>query len=213
MVESDALAAVELPSVELAAAAEEETDDEELGFPEAYAMVPMEEEDDDDESQEQTIEEEVASAVAVVAATKKRRRRRFFGRVRGKYVRVSTASWWTECKNIETSGCSFALGYMCLSFVLMTLMFNMREIVGDYMLGNAELKKEEYRENIEKAMELRRRNPFSADEENRFEKELAADLYYDNKGQTAGDTQYFMNHRVPIILREDEFEEEEFDDP
>ena len=190
---------MELSSVTLP---EEEDTDEEACCPEAYAMVPTCEED----------EPEVSSAVAVVG--KKRKRRRFFGRLRRlDPARIGAPSWWTECKNVDASGCTFVLAYLALSFVLMTLMFNMREIVGDHLLGNGEQKREEYRENLEKAMELRRRNPYSADEENRFEKELAADLYYDKQGQTAEDSSYFLNHRVPIILREDEFEDEEFEDP
>lgn len=190
----------DLPSVELSPVSEEE---EEEVLDEVYTPIPTEEAPQDD----------VEAAVAAVEQKSKRKRRRFFRRGR---ARVAAASWWTECKNIETTGCSFAIGYICLSFVLMTLMFNMREIVGDYCLGTKETQEEEYRENLEKAMELRRRNPYDADEANRFEKELAADLYYDKQGQTAEDSEYFLNHRVPIILREDldEFEDkDEGDDP
>lgn len=169
---------------------------------EQTAMVALDVEQADADAE--TVE--AIASVSLNTATKKKRRRRLFGR--GGRVRMGAASWWTECKNIEieTSSCAFLMGYLALSFVLMTLMFNMREIVGDYCLGSKELKQEEYRENLEKAMELRRRSPYSVDEENRFEKELAANLYYDGQGKAAGSSEYFQNHRVPIILREDEDE-------
>ena len=168
-------------------------------------MVSVEEGDDVDEPQAVLEDDcEAATVEAIITKTNKKRRRRLFGR--GGKARIAAASWWTELKNVETTGCTFVLGYLVLSFVLMTLMFNMREIVGDYCLGSKELKQEQYREGLERAKELRRRSPYSIDEENRFEKELAADLYYDKHGQTAKDSEYFQNHRVPIILREDEDE-------
>jgi hypothetical protein len=144
------------------------------------------------------------------AATNSNRKRRFWRRrQRGSAARIGAPSWWTELRNIETNGCTFALAYICLSFVLMTLMFNMREIVGDYCLGNKEIMEAEYRANVEKAMQIRRRSPFSVDQEDRFEKELQAELYYDREGQLGDDTDYLRHHRVPIIRSEDKGEEED----
>ena len=113
-------------------------------------------------------------------------------------------SWWTECKNVETTGCTFALAYLLSSFSVLAIMFNMREIVGDYCLGNQEQRTREYQENVVKAMLLRRRRPHSADLEDRFEKEMQTQLYYDHQGQQLEeDTEYSKRHRVPIILPND----------
>lgn len=144
-----------------------------------------------------------AEAVAAVVTTTSRRRR-LFGRRSGR-ARVGAPSWWTELKNVETSGCSFVLGYLALSFVLMTLMFNMREIVGDDCLGSKEQKQEDYREQMEKAMQLRRRSPLPADEEERFDQQLEDSLLFEGDSEDA--MEYLQNHRVPItIQREDEFD-------
>lgn len=138
------------------------------------------------------------------------RRRRFqrrFGR-----LRVGRPSWWTECKNIETTGCSFVFLYLILSFILMTTMFNMREIVGDYCLGAKERKEREHQANVLKAIQLRRRSPYDADQEDRFEKEIVAQLYYDKQGQLADDAEYLKNHRVPLTLPSDEYDLDMNDD-
>jgi hypothetical protein len=138
------------------------------------------------------------------------RRTRFWRRrQRGGAARIGAPSWWTELRNIETNGCTFALAYIGLSFVLMTLMFNMREIVGDYCLGNKEIMQAEYRANVEKAMQIRRRSPFSVDQEDRFEEELQAELYYDKEGQLGEDSNYLRHHRVPIIRSVDKGDEED----
>ncbi|CAB9508637.1 expressed unknown protein [Seminavis robusta] len=137
-----------------------------------------------------------------------KQRRRFFGGRRRRRARVAAVSWWTELKNVETHGCSFVLAYIAMSFILMTLMFNMREIVGDYCLGNKELKEMEHRANVKEAMQIRRRSPFSVDQEDRFEEELNAQLYYDKEGQLGNDEAYLRRHRVPIIFSEHNGEED-----
>ena len=158
--------------------------------------LEMDRRDTDSEEEE---EDDTATALAT-NGHRKRRFHRFRQRLRG--VRVGRPSWWTECKNIETTGCSFALAYIVLSFVLMTAMFNMREIVGDYCLGNKERADREHAANVMKAMMLRRRrSPLTlADQEDRFEREIEAALYYDKQGQLGDDEEYLKKHRVPILL-------------
>lgn len=98
-------------------------------------------------------------------------------------------------------GCTFAMLYILLSFFLMSTMFNMREIVGDYLIGSKEGQRIEYREEIEKAMDLKRRSPWIGHESGRYEEELDAALYYD-EGRHAGDRQYLRHHRVPLARTE-----------
>jgi len=125
-------------------------------------------------------------------------------------ARVGAPSWWTEIRNIETTGCTFGFAYILVSFFLMAALFNMREIVGDYCLGKQELQREEYRENMVKAMGLRRRSPWdTVDQEDRFEKELEANLFYDHKGQVGDDAEYLRRHRVPIIRPPSDEEEDD----
>ena len=159
--------------------------------------LEMERRENDDDSED---EEDNVTALATNGGHRPRRFHKFRQRLRG--VRVGRPSWWTECKNIETTGCSFALAYIVLSFVLMTAMFNMREIVGDYCLGNKERADREHEANVIKAMMLRRRrSPLTlADQEDRFEREIEAALYYDKQGQLGDDEEYLKKHRVPILL-------------
>ena len=180
-------------------------DDANITEEEQQAMLlEMETGDDDDDNDE----EEDSNAATTPASNRRRRRLQGFG---GR-LRVGRPSWWTECKNIETTGCSFVLGYLLLSFVLMTTMFNMREIVGDYCLGNKERKDREHAANVMKAMELRRRSPRTADQEDRFEEEIEARLYYDKQGQLGDDTEYLKRHRVPIIRPSSDEIEDDSDD-
>lgn len=112
-------------------------------------------------------------------------------------------------------GCTFALLYILLSLLLMSTMFNMREIVGDYLLGSKEEQSFEYRQEIERAMDLRRRSPWIGHEMNDDEAEhgFALDLSTSPQYSNNNNNNQFLRRHMhnPRIRTEDHGDEEDED--
>lgn len=96
---------------------------------------------------------------------------------------------------------TFALLYILISFFLMSTMFNMREIVGDYLLGNQEERSAAYQQEIEDMMDLRRRSPWIGQEVDEFEDNIETALIYSDQQEeeTQDDYNFLRGHRGPLV--------------